>query len=597
MREDILVGVVLLVCAGSVGQWLAWRLRIPSILVLLLIGFVGGPILGVFHPDELLGPLIFPLVSMGAALVLFEGGLSASWEDIRRVASPVGRLVTLGLLGTWTGVTLAARHLLLLPWNVSVLLGAVLVVTGPTVIGPLLRLARPGTRVGHVLKFEGIVNDPMGAVLAVITFQVIEAKSLELSVISVMSSVAKAAVLSSGLGLLGGWLFAFARERDWIPGFLSNAVLVPAVLGVYAVANTLQHESGLVAVTVMGVYLASQKRVSVEPNIEFTEHARTMLISVLFIVLTARMRLHNFEGLGWGGVGFVVVLLLVVRPLSVYFSMLGTELNWRERALVAGLAPRGIVAAAVSSVFGLRLVEEGFESARFLMPATFLVIASGVVVYGLGAAPLTRVLGLRAEHPTGILIVGANHVARVLAEALSSAGLHVVLVDSSRSEIRKADELGLQTVHGRLLSNHVLDRVDMQRMGHLLALTPSDEANTLAATHFRRILGEDHVHQLVPSGTDGLPQTDFAEELNGRFIAAGRTFEGLLSDVHRGAQCEVRTLSDDSSFSKLQEGSGGRMLPLFALDRKERLRVLFDDATSLESGERIVSLVRALPAG
>jgi NhaP-type Na+/H+ or K+/H+ antiporter len=293
LNEQILPELVLLMALGAAAQWLAWRIRVPSIFVLLVVGFLSGPVFGLLDPDALLGPVTLPLVSLGAAVVLFEGGLSASWSDMRSVAQPVRRLITLGLLTTWLGVTVAARFALGIGWELAALLGAILVVTGPTVIGPLLQHARPRGRVGRILKFEGILNDPLGAILAVLVFQVIQTEQVETAVSLVILSVAKAALWASALGIGAAFGYTFVRKRDWLPESLQNAVLLPLVLGVYALAGAVQHESGLLAVTIMGIALASQRRVNMEASVEFTSHARTLLISVLFVLLAARMQLSK----------------------------------------------------------------------------------------------------------------------------------------------------------------------------------------------------------------------------------------------------------------------------------------------------------------
>lgn len=566
MHQGILIGLVTLAGLGAGAQWLAWRLRVPSILVLLAVGFVAGPLTGFLSPDELLGPVTFPAVSAGAAIILFEGGLTTSWRDIARVGSIVQRLVTVGLIVTWVGTTAAAHWLLRLPWELSALLGAILVVTGPTVIGPLLRHARPHGPVGNILKFEGILNDAVGAVLAVLVFQFIEAEQVEMGLSRVLVGVAKAAVLASTLGWVASWLFTTLRQREWIPESLQNAVLLPLALGVYAAANTVQHESGLLAVTIMGIGLASQKRVDIEVSVEFTEHARTMLISMLFVLLTARMDMADFAQLRPEAVLFVAAMVLVIRPLAVWASTVGSRLSWRERVFLAAMAPRGIVAAAVSSVFALRLVDAGYADARVLMSMTFVVIAVCVAVYGLSAAPLVKLLRLEQVRPQGVLLLGANHIATTVAGALRDEGLRVVLVDSDLTKVQIARDLEFEAIHGKLLSEHVLNRLDLDDIGYFVALTANDDTNTLAVAHFRDVFGLDHVHQLQPSGDRGEPHGRYAEELRGAVMAEGQTYDQLSSLIHRGARATVLHFTSDFTQESYEARHNTRILPLFALD-------------------------------
>lgn len=594
MNEHILGGLSALISLGAAAQWLAWRVRIPSILVLLAVGFVAGPVTGLLDPDALLGPLTFPLVSLGAAVVLFEGGLTASWQDIRSVAQPVRRLITIGLVVTWTGTTALAHWLLDLKLELAALLGGILVVTGPTVVGPLLRHARPRGQVGAILKFEGILNDPLGAIFAVLVFQVIQTDPGS-SVTALVLRVAAGGLLASAMGWAASRLYVGARERGWLPESLENAVLLPLALGVYALTHTIQHESGLLAVTVMGIALASQDRVNVESSVEFTAHARTMLISVLFVLLTARMELSDLTGLSAGALGFVALLIVAVRPLAVWLSTLGTRLGWRERAFIAALAPRGIVAAAVSSVFALRLEDAGYERATVLMPLTFTVIAACVAVYGLGAIPLVRLLGLQQSAPHGVMLLGANPLARLIALTLRAEGVRVVLVDADRSKIIKARGLGLWAEHGRVLSERVLNRLDLSDIGHFVALTSNDDTNTLAVAHFREVFGPGHVHQLQSEAHS--PRAEpYARRLRGAPIAPGRTYELLLKWVHRGAVGKVTQLTEAFSFDDYRAEHGPSMTPLFAIAEDGATRVIGGHpgeppVAEPAAGERVVSLV------
>ena len=514
-------GIVILVALGASSQWLAWRLRIPSILVLLTVGFVAGPVTGLFKPDEVLGALTFPFVSLAAAIVLFEGGLTASWDEIRGVAKPVRRLIVVGIPVTWGVLSTAAHYLFDLQIELALLLGAILVVTGPTVIGPLLRHARPRGSVGSVLKLEGIINDPIGAILAVLVFQGIKAEEVERAFSVVSLGILKAALVSSAIGLAAAYIFVKFRERDLLPAFLHNAIVVPCALVVFALANRVQAESGLLAVTVMGIALASQKKVDMEPSLEFTEHARILLISTLFILLTARMDLSDITGLPVATLGFVAVAIFVARPLSVFLATIGSELPRRERLFLAAMAPRGVVAAAVSSLFALELVETGYPEAAILMPVTFSVIALTVLTSGLSAVPLVNRLGLGQERPQGVLILSADRVGRVMGLALHQRGVNALLVDSDKAKVDEARRLGLRAARGEVLSRRLLRELDLDGIGHFVAATPNDDVNTLAAAHFRRLFGDARVHQVRPSSELGRPRAGYAGELQAPQIAEG----------------------------------------------------------------------------
>lgn len=592
MKENILAGLVAIVALGAAAQWLAWRLRIPSILILLLCGFAAGPVAGLLDPDALLGDLMFPLVSLGAAVVLFEGGLTASWREIRGVLGPVHRLVTIGIMVTWCLVTVLAYWLLGLGIQMSLLLGALLVVTGPTVVGPLLRYLRPSGSSGSILKLEGILNDPVGAVLAVLVFQIIETGIMHKAIATIALGVLKTIVLSSIVGALAAFAFTFARRRELLPQSLQNAVCLPLSLVAYVTANQIQHESGLLAVTIMGIVLASQSRVDVEDIVEFTDHARTMLISALFILLSARMTLDDLRGLPFGLLWFIVALIFLVRPATVLLSTIGTSLSWKERTFLSFMAPRGIVAAAVASVFSMRLVQAGHQEASVLMPITFCVITVCVAVYGLGGLPLVRVLGLRAVEPRGFLILGANRLARELAQVLQENDHPVTVIDADRRHIRAAREQGLRAIHGRALTQRVLNRIDMAEIGGFIGLVPDDEANTLVAAHFRRLMNNENIYQL---STD--VQTADGTHLRGGEFAWGIPYEELSDRMARGARIKATPLTEEYTYEDfLENNREAEAVPLLAL-RPDEAPLVLQEGDHPETGCRIVSLVGGPTAG
>ncbi|MCH6551717.1 MAG: cation:proton antiporter, partial [Planctomycetes bacterium] len=382
--EHLLLALAAVIVLGVGAQWLAWRLRIASILLLLLVGFFAGPVSGellgspIVDPDALLGDLLLPFVSLAVALILYEGGLTLRFAELGKDAGVVWRLVTLGAGLTGVLCGLAAWAVLGLSPPLAVLLGAVLVVTGPTVIVPLLNQIRPGGRVGAILRWEGIVIDPVGAMLAVLVFEVIVLGDPQGAAGHVVEGLLRTLAVGGGFGIAAGLGLAVILRYFWVPGNLENAVSLMFVVGVYTVAHAVQPESGLLAAVVMGVTLANQRLVDVRHIVEFKENLRVLLISSLFILLAARLEINDLLDIGWGGLLFVVILI-VIRPLAVGLSTLGCGLSWKELAFISVMAPRGIVAAAVASVFALRLAEQGHEEASLLVPLTFLTIIGTVL--------------------------------------------------------------------------------------------------------------------------------------------------------------------------------------------------------------------------
>ena len=402
--ELIALSLSAIVVMAIGAQWLAWRLRFPAILLLLLVGLLAGPVcefaLGwrLLDPDALLGELVLPGTSLAVGLILFEGGMSLRLGDARAVGNPLTRLVSVGALVTWLCSAGAAWAWGLFDLELSFLLGAIVVVTGPTVIGPLLRQIRPTGQAATVLRWEGIAIDPIGATLALLVFEaVLTGSGAGHAAFGFLRTLLTGAIF----GCVGAALIVAPLRRHAIPDFLDAPIAVMAVLGVYSGANLIQPEAGLLAATVMGVVVGNALGERARKLLHFKESLVVLLISVLFVVLTARLRPEDLlAAISWQALGFLATLVVLVRPLAVLVATVGTSLTWRDRALLASVAPRGIVAASVASVFALRLVQSGRAEAAALAPITFMVILGTVAVYALSApagGPVARSAGLPAR--------------------------------------------------------------------------------------------------------------------------------------------------------------------------------------------------------
>ena len=577
MHEPVMV-LALIVLLGIAAQWLAWRLRLPSILLLLLVGILAGPIAGLIDPDALFGrELLMPIVALSVALILYEGGLTLHVRDVSSVQGVVLKLVTVGALVTWLLASAAAWLVLRLELPLAILLGSVLVVTGPTVIQPLLRHIRPTGPVGGILKWEGIVIDPIGALLALLVFEAI--LSAELAEVSVHTaiSVGKTLVVGGVAGTVFGWGLVELLRRYWIPDYLGSSVSLAFALGAFSISNHFQEESGLLAVTWMGILLANQKRADVEEIVEFKENLRVLLISSLFILLAARLPREALFGIGGREALFVGVLVLVVRPVSVWVSTLGSGLGRHEKMFLAWMAPRGIVAAAVSSIFALRLEAEGVAGASEVATATFAVIIGSVLVYGLSAPIVARRLGLAEADPQGIVIVGVDRFTRALAAVLESKGFTVLLVDSNRDHTAAARMEGRRTHTGSVLGEHFLDEVDLGGIGRLFAMTPNDWVNVLAAQRLGKVFGSQHVYQLAADHPTSSEQ-DAHEHLSGRLLFDGTTgHEALVDWMEAGGEIKATPITEEFPYAAFLERRGDHVLPLLVIRSTGRIQVLTGD--------------------
>ncbi|MAB77999.1 MAG: sodium:proton antiporter [Planctomycetes bacterium] len=563
---------------GIGAQWLAWRLRLPSILLLLLVGFAVGPFTGqrFIDPKAMLGESFTPFVSLAVALILLEGGLTLRLRDLRGNGRAVRNLVIIGSPATFALTALVAKWTLDMDWGMSCLLGAILVVTGPTVIVPLLRHVRPSGTVGSVVHWEGIVTDPLGAILAVLVFQAMVAASAGGgAVTSVLWGLAGALFSGAAAGTLAAAILVIVFIKHWVPDFLHNGVALALGIAAFVSSNAVSHESGLMAVTWMGILLANQNYVVIEHIVEFKENLRVLLISSLFILIAASLPIEEFMRFDLRMLAFVLLMIFLVRPVAVFFSSIGTTLSWRERVFIAWLAPRGVVAAAVSSVFALELAAIDYPGADRLVTVVFAVIVITVMVYGLTAGRLARLLGLAESNPQGTLIVGAQAWARSLAKALQNAGIEVVLIDVNFREIQAARMEGLNVYHSSILAEDLEERVSFAGLGHLLCLTTNDEVNSLACLHHASWFGRENVYQLVAE--EGIALEGIPRHLSGRALFdKNLDYWSLETRCRRGSTIKSTKLTkefDYSDFLAVNEHSGEAPIPLFVIDENEALRV------------------------
>ncbi len=594
MSEHALVGLTTILALGIGARWLAWWLRVPAILLLLTCGLAVGPFAGALHPDELFGTLLLPIVSLSVAIILFEGGLSLRQRDLPHIGRILRNLIGLGALVTWVVSATAAYLLLDLDLALAVLLGAILVVTGPTVIVPLLRDIRPLGQVGPILRWEGIVIDPVGATLAVLVFEGIVADGFQHAAALVALGIIKTLVLGGVLGYLGARLVIQLLKPFWAPDFLHNPLTLMVVVVVFTLANVFQAEAGLLAVTIMGIVLANQKTVSIKHIVEFKENLRVLLISGLFILLAARLRLDALTQIGTESLAFLAVLIVVARPLGVTLSTIGSGLTWQERLFLSWMAPRGIVAAAVSSIFALRLVDAGYPQAERLVPITFVVIIGTVALYGLTAGVLARRLGLAQANPQGVLIVGAYAWARPIASALQSAGCRVLVVDTNWDNIAAARMDGLPAYYGNILEENSLELMPLDGIGRLIAWTPNDEVNALAALHCAEIFGRAEVYQLPPKEASASHEERIPLHLRGRLLfKAGLTYATLSSRLASStAKIATTPLTAEFDYRAFQSAYQETALPLFVIDSAGNVTVCTtDNEIQPRAGQTLISLV------
>ncbi|HET6384062.1 MAG TPA: cation:proton antiporter [Armatimonadota bacterium] len=593
MSQHLLVGITGILALGVGAHWIAWRLRLPPILLLLTVGVVAGPVTGFIHPRALLGNLLTPIVSSSVALILFEGGLRLKVSELARIGNVVRNLVLIGATVTWIVTALAARYVLRLDDGLAILVGAILVVSGPTVIAPLLRYVRPSTTIASVLRWESILIDPLGAVLAVLVYEALALGPIEQATARAAAIFIRIIFAGVVVGAGGAVMMIQPLKRYWIPDFLQNAVTLAAVVGVFTASNVLARDSGLLAVTIMGITLANQKQAPVRHIMEFKESLSILLVSSLFIVIASELKYRDFRYIGLRSLLFLAILILVARPLAVAISTIRSSLNWRERLYLACMCPRGVVAASVMSVFALRLAGPGDTQAAQLVPLAFVVVMGTVIIYGLAAAPMAHALKLALPNPQGTLIAGAGPVAQAIARSVHEQGFPTLLVDTNRANVNDAQLSGIPAYYGSILSEDLVDRIEMHGIGRLLALTSNDEVNSLAALHFIEIFGRAAVFQLPPQHTDESRRQSVAPHLRGRLLfGEGCTHAWLREQLEAGGVIKTTALTEAFDYRAFQARHGGAAVPLFLVSEGGSLNVFTtDQPLTPRPGQSIISLI------
>ncbi len=541
------VTAIALVGAIGVGsQWIAWRLRMPAIVLMLVAGIVIGPVLGIFDPARDIGPLMAPMISIAVAIILFEGGLSLNFHTLQDAVGGVRRLVYIGAPLGWLMSALSLHYVAGLSWSSSAVFGGIMIVTGPTVIAPLLRTARLSRRPATLLQWEAIINDPIGALAAVLAFEVVLALNTATTASEAMvdlllgAAVATAAGVAAGVGLSRGF------KRGWVPEYMKVPVLFALLLGVFAASDAVLHESGLLAVTIMGIVIANSKLPSYEELRRFKEHATVLLVSGVFILLAAGLDVDALGNLDWRAAAFVAVVVLIARPLTVFISLVGSGIPFREKLLVALTGPRGVVLVAVAGLFGERLLNLGFEDAALIAPLAFALVAVTVVLNGFTLAPFARFLGLAGADVPGVVLIGGADWTTALAETLRKAEVPVLMTDPNFIRLRKARAAGIDTFSGDILSEAAEQRVELVSYATLIAATDNDAYNTLVTTDLAPEFGRENVFQVMRERSEStrhqLPRT-----LGGRPLGLEATHAELEAMMTDGWTFRTTRLTEEFS--------------------------------------------------
>lgn len=494
--DQIPFKLAIIASGGIFAQWIAWRLRLPAIVVLLVTGFVLGPVTGYINPAVDFGDIYRPVVSMAVAVILFEGGLTLNLAGIRETSKAVRRLILLGGPLVWLMTTLAARFVVGLSWPSSLVLGAILVVTGPTVVMPLLRQTQLASRPAALLRWEAIVNDAVGALFAVVAFESFLVMHGTHDPLSLVVSLLLAAIVAVGGGYAAGSGIVWAFTRGHVPEYLKAPLLLAAVLTAHALTNMILEEAGLLTVTVMGIRLANSRIASLTEMRRFKETITILLVSGLFLLLTAALDTQAIRALDLRVAGFVVLVMFLIRPLAVFLATSGTGVTTKEQVFVGWIAPRGVVAVAVSGLFAVALTDNGVADGAEIVPIVFGVVVATVFAHGFTLVPLARFLELTTAAKPGVLFVGGSGVTTALAKLLKENAVPVLIADAEWSRIREPRLADIPVYFGEILSEDAHDTVDAKRFAAVIAATPNDAYNTLVCTDLGPEVGRSSVFEI-----------------------------------------------------------------------------------------------------
>lgn len=504
-----LAGIIIL---GIIAQWVAWRFKLPAILPLILIGLLVGPIATLYTEDgsKLIEPIwngekgLFPgeglyyFVSLAISVILFEGGLTLKRAEISNVGPVITKLITIGTVVTFFGAGVAAHYVFGLSWQISFLFSGLIIVTGPTVITPILRNIPLKKDVSAVLKWEGILIDPIGALVAVLVFEFISVGEGQAFTQTALIEFGKIILFGTTFGFTFAHALAFAIKRDFIPHYLLNVVSLSTVLLVYVESDLFAHESGLLAVVVMGMVMGNMNLPNIKELLYFKESLSVLLISILFILLAANINISNLELIyNWNTVALFAVIVFIIRPIGVFLSSQGSNLKFNEKLFIGWVGPRGIVAAGIASLFGSKLVLRGEAGAEYITPLVFMIVLGTVLLNATTARFFAKLVGVFLKKSEGILIIGASKLSRLIGNYLRKNNRHVVLIDNNQNNVEKAKKLGLEAITANIFSDTLTDNIELNDMGYLMALTGNSDINKFAINKFQRQFGENGAFRLV----------------------------------------------------------------------------------------------------
>jgi NhaP-type Na+/H+ or K+/H+ antiporter len=587
----ITLQMVIAVIAGIGAQVLADYLKVPSIVFLLLFGILlGSDGLDILHPN-LLGTGLEVIVALSVALILFEGGLNLELRDLGKVSGSLRNLVTFGSLITLLGGGMAAHWLSEFPWTIAFLYAALVVVTGPTVISPLLKQVKVDRQVSALLEGEGVLIDPVGAILAVVVLNIILNGAAD--PLDVIGGLFLRLGIGGGIGAAGGWLLGFMLQRaKLLSDDLKNLVVLAGIWGLYSLAQMIRSEAGLMATVVAGIVLGTFSLPEVRALRRFKGQLTILAVSVLFILLSADLSIASIVALGWGALLTVVALMFVVRPINIWLCTWTSNLNWRQKLFMCWVAPRGIVSASVASLFAILLTERGINGGDSIKALVFLTILSTVFLQGLSARWVAQLLGITSTQATGAVIVGCSPLSLLIARVFRDRGESAVLIDTDQQACEEAVQQNFKVLTSSALDVKALEEAGLASAGTFLAMTNNGEVNLVLAQRATEEFQPPRVLAVFPSEAQTSTQT------NSLKIQQAFTPQMSLKTWNRHLEDKAIKLGETTlreSGLLFQQAHlkalirAGELVPIL-MEREDRLLVI-PAAEEWQPGDRIIYLL------
>jgi NhaP-type Na+/H+ or K+/H+ antiporter len=601
-----LSGIIIL---GIISQWFAWKLKIPAILPLILIGLFVGPLSTFISADGTKwiepvwngveglfpGERIYNFVSLSISIILFEGGLTLKKDEILNVGPSIVKLITLGSLVTFLGAGIATHFIFDLSWAISFLFAALIIVTGPTVIGPILRNIPLKKDVSAVLKWEGILIDPIGALVAVLVFEFISIEGGYEYTKDALIEFGKIVIIGLSIGFTSAYALFYALKFKLIPHYLLNVITLAGVLAVFVLADLFAHESGLLAVVVMGMVLGNLKVAELKEILYFKESISILLISILFILLAANMNIEDMMLLyRWETLVLFAIVIFVLRPLGVFLSTANSGLKFNEKLFISWVGPRGIVAAGIASLFGIKLIMLKVPGAEYITPLVFMIVLGTVLLNATTARLFAKVAGVFLVSSDGIIMIGASNFARLIGTYLQKNNRRVVLIDSNTNNINKAKSLGLEAIEVDVYTDELLEDVELNDIGFLLALTGSAAVNEYAIEKYEHIFGEHGSFRII--STDELKggTTKPAKDL----FTHKDDFINLSEVVRDFPLVNEVIISSKDHFDKLLKeiNHESHAIPMFLKDNEGVIHIIssLDDSFIIEKGNILIYIGKTI---